>query len=149
MRRCIPTRRKAPATPASRALLTLTPTASVVFTEKIAVLRLVAEAAKSATLPKPLRRDVLIAAWTRAILLDQDGATASRNCHLHCTKNSFRKLAPSLAELLPATTGWVNHSVHCRLGGSPQFPDSAPSSPRRLSAAGNLYTWASRASTVG
>jgi hypothetical protein len=48
--------------------------ASVVLTEKLP-LRLLEEAAKSTTLPKPLRRDVVIAAWTRAILLDRD-ATA-------------------------------------------------------------------------
>jgi hypothetical protein len=60
--------------------------ASVVFTEKLP-LRLLAEAAKSTTLPKPLRREVVIAAWTRAILLDQD-ATA-------------RDLVPAALELVP------------------------------------------------
>jgi hypothetical protein len=60
--------------------------ASVVFTEKLP-LRILVEAAKSSTLPKPLRRDVLIAVWTRAILLDQD-ATA-------------RELLPTARELVP------------------------------------------------
>jgi hypothetical protein len=50
-------------------------------------LRILVEAAKSTTLPKPLRRDVVIAAWTRAILLDQD-ATA-------------RELLPAALELVP------------------------------------------------
>jgi hypothetical protein len=75
-----------PATPASPRAAHFDSDASVVFTEKLP-LRLVAEAAKSATLPKPLRRDVLIAAWTRAILLDQD-ATA-------------RELASTAQELVP------------------------------------------------
>ena len=60
--------------------------ASVVFTEKLP-LRLLVDAAKSSTLPKPLRRDVVIAAWTRAILLDRD-ATA-------------RELLPTAQELVP------------------------------------------------
>lgn len=75
-----------PATPASPRAAHFDSDASVVFTEKLP-LRILVEAAKSATLPKPLRRDVLIAAWTRAILLDQD-ATA-------------RELASTAQELVP------------------------------------------------
>jgi hypothetical protein len=60
--------------------------ASVVFTEKLP-LRVLVEAAKSTTLPKSLRRDMVIAAWTRAILLDQD--------------TTARELAPIAKELVP------------------------------------------------
>jgi hypothetical protein len=48
--------------------------AATILTEKLP-LQLLAEAAKSNTLPAALRRQVVIAAWTRAILLD-DEATA-------------------------------------------------------------------------
>ena len=74
------------ATPASASASHFDADASVVFTEKLP-LRMLVEAAKSTTLPKPLRRDLLIAAWTRAILLDQD-ATA-------------RELVPIAQELVP------------------------------------------------
>jgi len=60
--------------------------ASIVFTEKLP-LQLLAEAAESSTLSKPLRREVLIEAWTRAILLDRE-ATA-------------RDLVPTATELVP------------------------------------------------
>src|SRR5262249_56020384 len=43
--------------------------ASVIFTEKLP-LRILAAAAKSPVLPTELRRDVAVAAWTRAILLN-------------------------------------------------------------------------------
>src|ERR1700739_2338304 len=46
--------------------------ASVVLTEKLP-LRMLAEAAKSTMLPAPLRREIVIAAWTRAILLNNEG----------------------------------------------------------------------------
>jgi hypothetical protein len=70
--------------------------ASVVLTEKLP-LRMLVEATKSTTLPKPLRRDVVIAAWTRAILLDQD-ATA-------------RELVPTAQELIPeAATEFAEYS---------------------------------------
>jgi hypothetical protein len=74
------------AAPASASASHFDADASVVLTEKLP-LRLLVEAAKSATLPKPLRRDVVIATWTRAILLDQD-ATA-------------RELVPTAQELVP------------------------------------------------
>jgi hypothetical protein len=45
------------------------------------------EATKSSSLTKPLRRDLLIAAWTRAILLDQDAIA--------------RELVPAAQELIP------------------------------------------------
>jgi hypothetical protein len=45
--------------------------ASVVLTEKLP-LRLLAQAARSTLLPAPLRKQVAIAAWTRAILLDDE-----------------------------------------------------------------------------
>jgi len=60
--------------------------ASVVLTEKLP-LRMLAEAAKSPALPKPLRRDIVIAAWTRAILLDQE--------------TTARELVPAAEELVP------------------------------------------------
>jgi tetratricopeptide (TPR) repeat protein len=59
---------------------------SVVLTEKLP-LRMLVQAAKSTALPKPLRRELVIAAWTRAILLEQD-ATA-------------RELVPTAQELVP------------------------------------------------
>jgi hypothetical protein len=74
------------ATPASASAFHFDADASVAFTEKLP-LRMLVEAAKSATLPKPLRRDVLIAAWTRAILLDQEAAA--------------RELDPVAQELVP------------------------------------------------
>jgi TolA-binding protein len=64
--------------------------ASVVFTEKLP-LQLLAEAAKSTTLPAWLRRDVVIAAWTRAILLHNEGLA--------------RELAPTAQELVPEIKG--------------------------------------------
>jgi hypothetical protein len=60
--------------------------ASVVLTEKLP-LRMLAEAAKSTTLPALLRREIVIAAWTRAILLNNE-ATA-------------RELVPTAQELVP------------------------------------------------
>jgi hypothetical protein len=75
-----------PATPAPANATHFDSDASIVFTEKLS-LRALVEAAKSNTLPKPLRRDVLIAAWTRAILLNRD-ATA-------------RELLPAAQELVP------------------------------------------------
>jgi hypothetical protein len=60
--------------------------ASVVLTEKLP-LRMLAETAKSPVLPKPLRRDIVIAAWTRAILLDQE--------------TTARELVPAAEELVP------------------------------------------------
>jgi len=70
--------------------------ASVVFTERLP-LRMLVEAAKSTTLPKPLRRDVVIAAWTRAILLDQDAIA--------------RELVPTTQELVPeAATEFAEYS---------------------------------------
>jgi len=60
--------------------------ASVVLTEKLP-LRTLAEAAKSNLLPRDLRRDVVIAAWTRAILLKQEAVA--------------QELTPAFAELVP------------------------------------------------
>lgn len=60
--------------------------ASIVLTEKLP-LRLLAEAANSDTLPRALRADVAVAAWTRAIEL--------RNAAL------ARELAPILSDLVP------------------------------------------------
>jgi hypothetical protein len=77
------------ATPASESASHFDADASVALTEKLPM-RMLAEAAKSSTLPKPLRREVVIAAWTRAILLDQD-ATA-------------RELIPTAQELVPEAT---------------------------------------------
>jgi len=84
------------ATPASASASHFDSDASIVLTEKLP-LRILAEAAKSATLPKPLRRDVVIAAWSRAILLNQD-ATA-------------RELVPIAQELVPeAATEFAEYS---------------------------------------
>jgi tetratricopeptide (TPR) repeat protein len=60
--------------------------ASVVLTERLP-LRMLAEAAKSPAWPKPLRREIVIAAWTRAILLDQE--------------TTARELVPVAQELVP------------------------------------------------
>ena len=60
--------------------------AAVIFTEKLP-LRLLADAAKSPSLPPTLRADVAIAAWTRAILLKNDAVA--------------REVTPVLADLLP------------------------------------------------
>jgi hypothetical protein len=60
--------------------------ASIVLTERLP-LRMLAEAAKSPILPKPLRREIVIAAWTRAILLDQE--------------TTARELVPAAQELVP------------------------------------------------
>ncbi|HKN75053.1 MAG TPA: hypothetical protein VJW94_07740 [Candidatus Acidoferrum sp.] len=60
--------------------------ASVVLTEKLP-LRLLADAAKSNTLPPALRSDIAVAAWTRAILLKNDAIA--------------REMTPVLAELVP------------------------------------------------
>jgi len=59
--------------------------ASVVLTEKLP-LRLLADAAKSNTLPPALRSDIAIAAWTRAILLKNDAIA--------------REMTPIVAELV-------------------------------------------------
>jgi hypothetical protein len=74
------------AIPASASASHFDADASVVLTEKLP-LRMLVEAAKSAALPKPLRREVAIAAWTRAILLDQDAIA--------------RELVPTVQELVP------------------------------------------------
>ena len=50
-------------------------------------LRLLADAAKSTSLPPALRREIVIAAWTRAILLDN--------------QSTARELTPLLEELVP------------------------------------------------
>jgi hypothetical protein len=60
--------------------------ASVVLTEKLS-LRLLADAAKSNLLPPDLRRDVAVAAWTRAILLKNESVA--------------QELTPVLIELAP------------------------------------------------
>jgi hypothetical protein len=60
--------------------------ASVVLTEKLP-LGLLADAAKSNTLPPALRSDIAIAAWTRAILLKNDAIA--------------REMTPVLTELVP------------------------------------------------
>ncbi|HEV2195308.1 MAG TPA: hypothetical protein VGR55_06980 [Candidatus Acidoferrum sp.] len=60
--------------------------ASVVLAEKLPP-RLLAEAAKSNLLSQDLRRDVVIAAWTRAILLKNEAVA--------------RELTPALGELVP------------------------------------------------
>jgi hypothetical protein len=60
--------------------------ASVALTEKLP-LRTLAEAAKSNLLPPDLRRDVTIAAWTRAILLKNEALA--------------QELTPALTELVP------------------------------------------------
>ena len=57
-------------------------------------LRLLADAAKSATLSQPLRREVLIAAWTRAILLNDDAIA--------------RELIPTAQELVPEIKDELN-----------------------------------------
>jgi hypothetical protein len=63
--------------------------ASVILTERLP-LRLLANAAKSQTLPVELRRDVTIAAWTRAIVLNNDAVAL--------------ELTPRLEELVPEIT---------------------------------------------
>ena len=69
--------------------------ASVVLTEKVP-LRILADAAKSNLLPPDLRRDVGIAAWTRAILLKNESVA--------------QELAPALTELVPeAKTGLAEY----------------------------------------
>lgn len=60
--------------------------ASVVFTEKLP-LRFLADAAKADALPKPLRADVAIAAWTRAVQLKNDAVA--------------REVTPILGGLVP------------------------------------------------
>ena len=60
--------------------------ASVVLTEKLP-LRLLADAAKSNTLPPSLRSDIAVVAWTRAILLKNDAIA--------------REMTPVLTELVP------------------------------------------------
>ena len=60
--------------------------ASVVFTEELP-LRLLADAAKSNILPPALRADVAIAAWTRAIELQNDAVA--------------REMTPILSDLVP------------------------------------------------
>ncbi|HMD09309.1 MAG TPA: hypothetical protein VKH63_17385 [Candidatus Acidoferrum sp.] len=60
--------------------------ASVVLTEKLP-LRLLADAAKSSTLPPALGSNIAIAAWTRAILLKNDAIA--------------REMTPVVAELVP------------------------------------------------
>jgi hypothetical protein len=60
--------------------------ASVVLTEKLP-LRLLADAAKSSTLPPALRSDIAVAAWTRAILLKNDAIA--------------REMTPVVTELVP------------------------------------------------
>jgi hypothetical protein len=62
--------------------------ASVVLTNKLP-LRLLADAAKSNGLPPSLRRDVVVAAWTRAILLNNEAVA--------------QELAPTLQEVVPET----------------------------------------------
>jgi tetratricopeptide (TPR) repeat protein len=74
------------ATPASASASHFDADASIVFTEKFP-LHLLVEVAKSNSLTKPLRRDLLIAAWTRAILLDRDAIA--------------RELVPAAQELIP------------------------------------------------
>ncbi len=74
------------AVPASASASHFDADASVVLTEKLP-LRMLVEASKSAALPKPLRREVVIAAWTRAILLDQEAIA--------------RELVPIAQELVP------------------------------------------------
>jgi len=60
--------------------------ASVILTEKLP-LRLLAEAAKSEALPRGLRADIAIAAWTRAVQLKNDAVA--------------RELTPVLSDLVP------------------------------------------------
>jgi hypothetical protein len=60
--------------------------ASVVFTEKLP-LRMLVDAAESKTLPTALRREIAVAAWTRAILLNDDAIA--------------RALVPIVQELVP------------------------------------------------
>ncbi len=60
--------------------------ASIVLTEKLP-LRLLADSAQSKTLPVHLRKQVAIAAWTRAILLNDESVA--------------REITPTLAELAP------------------------------------------------
>jgi tetratricopeptide (TPR) repeat protein len=75
-----------PAKPAPENALHFDADASVILTEKLP-LRLLADAAKSTTLPATLRREVAIAAWTRAILAGNESIAA--------------ELVPSVRELVP------------------------------------------------
>jgi hypothetical protein len=74
------------AAPASASASHFDADASIVFTEKLP-LRALVEAAKTTPMPKSLRRDMVIGAWTRAILLGQD--------------TTARELVPIAEELVP------------------------------------------------
>jgi hypothetical protein len=76
----------APAASAAKTVPYFDSDASVVLTEKLP-LRMLAEAAKSTTLPAALRREIVIAAWTRAILLHNDAVAT--------------ELVPTAQELVP------------------------------------------------
>jgi hypothetical protein len=66
--------------------------ASIVLTAKLP-LRALADAAKSDTLPPSLRGEVVLAAWTRAILLNEEAVA--------------QELAPTLQELVPETKATI------------------------------------------
>jgi hypothetical protein len=63
---------------------------SIVLTEKLP-LRLLTQAERSATLPAPLRKQIVIAAWTRAILTNNEAMA--------------REMTPDLAALVPELKG--------------------------------------------
>jgi tetratricopeptide (TPR) repeat protein len=74
--------------------------ASVILTEKLP-LRSLAQAARSTVLPAPLRKQIAIASWTRAILLDNETIAREMTPELAA-------LAPELKERLDAYTSAKN-----------------------------------------
>lgn len=75
--------------------------AAVIFTEKIP-LRLLADAAKSSSVPPLLRTEVAIAAWTRAILLKNEDVAKEMTPVL---EELLPELKPALAEYASAPAG--------------------------------------------
>jgi hypothetical protein len=94
------------ATPAAENALHFDADASVVFTEKLP-LRMLADAAKSTTLPKDLRREIAVAAWTRAVILNNDAVA--------------RELVSTVRELVPETRGDLAAYVEAAEGPPRQF----------------------------
>ena len=104
--------------------------ASVVLTEKLP-LRLLVEATQSKTLPVQLRKKVAIAAWTRAILLNDEAVA--------------REITPVLAELAPELKSPLDEYSSAKATGEARFAAAllllrfpgmrpfVPAGPHRLS----------------
>jgi len=141
MRRCIPTRRKAPPHPPPRALLTLTSDASRLH-GKIAAWRPRCRSRPNPPpWPKPLRpatsdcrRD------SRHPCLDQDATLA--NLRSTGTRSSFRTAGAGVCEYFPHDGDVESLRFTAALAVSPQIPDS-PLCLRRLSGAESVTPWAS------